>query len=76
MWMKVVNFSCHCRLWLHFKLCVKWVLKISNSSFLPSKINVFVDTGFSIVAVCGHCWVEIPVIASLGLLMELFESEL
>ena len=33
-------------------------------SFLPSKISVFVDTGLSIVAACGRCWVTIPAIAS------------
>ena len=42
---------------------------------LPSKINVFVNTGFSNVAACGRCWVEIPAIASARRLMELLASQ-
>ena len=49
--------------------------KSSSFSFLPSKINVFVDTGLSIVAACGCCWVVIPAIASARRLMELFASK-
>ena len=49
--------------------------KCSKFLILPSKINVFVDTGFSIVAACGCCWVSVPAIASTRWLMEVFESE-
>ena len=50
--------------------------KSSNCSFLRSKMNVFVDTGFNIVADCGQGWVEIPAIASTRRLMELFASNI
>ena len=46
--------------------------KSSNFSFLPSKINLFVDSGFRIVAAYDRGWVEIPAIASTRQLMELF----
>ena len=36
---------------------------------------MFVDTGFSIVAACGRCWVAIPAIASIRRLKELFASK-
>ena len=52
--------------------------KSSNSSyfsFFLSQNDVFVDTGLSIVAACGRCWVAIPEIASTRQLMELFASE-
>ena len=40
-----------------------------------NKQNVFVDTGFSIVAACGRCWVASCAIASTRRLMELFSSK-
>ena len=72
---EVVTFHCFCHFGLHFEPCVEWALKSSYFSFLPSEINVFVDTGFSIVAACARCWIAIPTIASSRRLMELFESE-
>ena len=49
--------------------------KNSNFSFSPSKITVFVDTGFSIVAAFGRCWHAIPAFASARRLWEIFASE-
>ena len=49
--------------------------KSPNFLFFPSKLDVFVDTGFSIVAGGGRCWVAMPAIASARRLMELFASE-
>ena len=49
--------------------------KSSIFSFFPSKINVFVDTGFSTVAACACLYAAVPAIASTKRLMEMFASE-
>ena len=69
----MVNFHGFCHLWLHFEHCLKKVSKKYKFLVFPSKINVFVHTGLSIVAACGRCSIVIP--ASTRRLMELFASE-
>ena len=51
-------------LFLWFNLCIlcNTSSEKTSFSFLPLKINVFVETGFSIVVACGRCWVTIPAI--------------
>ena len=39
-------------------------IKFLVSTFSTSKINVFVDPGFSIVDACGCCWAACSAIAS------------
>ena len=60
---------------LSFLVAIRALRESSNFSFLPSKINKFVDTSFSIVAAYGHCWFEIPAIASARRLMQFFVSQ-
>ena len=49
--------------------------KISFFSFSPTKINVFVHTGFSIVSIRGLCWVAGAALASTRPLMDFFQHE-
>ena len=50
--------------------------KSSNFSFLPSNINLFMNTCSSVVAACDRFWVAIPAIAWARRSMKWFESEL
>ena len=49
--------------------------KSPKFSFLPAKVNVFMNFGFSFVAACSHCWVAIPATASTKRLKQKFGSE-